>query len=140
MCGRARLSADVGEIKLVFGVPPERPAPNFAPSWNVAPTDPLPVVRYDAKDKQRSLDIMRWGRGDGLPLARTAGVESPDDQPGAHFLEGTSTGDRDTLKRGVNVPGGDRLGATERRRDKVGSAGSLFLIRKDNTRDNDDSR
>ncbi len=42
-------------------IPPERPTPNFAPSWNVAPTDPLPVVRYDAKDGQRSLDVMRWG-------------------------------------------------------------------------------
>ena len=39
----------------------ERPTPNFAASWNVAPTDPLPVVRYDAKDHQRSLDVMRWG-------------------------------------------------------------------------------
>jgi putative SOS response-associated peptidase YedK len=27
----------------------------------VAPTDPLPVVRYDEKDRQRSLDVMRWG-------------------------------------------------------------------------------
>jgi putative SOS response-associated peptidase YedK len=34
---------------------------NIAPSWNVAPTDPLPVVRYDAKDHQRSLEVMRWG-------------------------------------------------------------------------------
>jgi hypothetical protein len=45
MCGRARLSSDVSEIKLVFSIPPERPTPNIAPSWNVAPTDPLPVVR-----------------------------------------------------------------------------------------------
>ena len=30
-------------------------------SWNVAPTDPLPVVRYDTKAGERSLDIMRWG-------------------------------------------------------------------------------
>jgi putative SOS response-associated peptidase YedK len=61
MCGRARLSSDVSEIKLVFRIPPERPTPNFAASWNVAPTDPLPVVRYDAKDRQRSLELMRWG-------------------------------------------------------------------------------
>jgi len=61
MCGRARLSSDVSEIKIAFGIPPERPTPNIAPSWNVAPTDPLPVVRYDAKDRQRSLDVMRWG-------------------------------------------------------------------------------
>jgi putative SOS response-associated peptidase YedK len=27
----------------------------------VAPTDTLPVVRYDAKAAQRSLDMLRWG-------------------------------------------------------------------------------
>ena len=59
MCGRARLSSDVSEIKLVFSIPPERPAPNIAASWNVAPTDPLPIVRYDAKAGERSLDVMR---------------------------------------------------------------------------------
>ena len=61
MCGRARLSSDVSEIKLVFSIPPERPTPNFPPSWNVAPTDSLPVVRYDTKAGQRSLDLLRWG-------------------------------------------------------------------------------
>jgi hypothetical protein len=39
-----------------------RATPNFAASWNVEPSDPLPVVCYDAKDHQRSLDeVMRWG-------------------------------------------------------------------------------
>ncbi|MGC2077307.1 MAG: SOS response-associated peptidase, partial [Xanthobacteraceae bacterium] len=61
MCGRARLSSDVSEIKLVFSIPPERPTPNFPPSWNLAPSDTLPVVRYDAKAEQRSLDMLRWG-------------------------------------------------------------------------------
>jgi putative SOS response-associated peptidase YedK len=61
MCGRARLSSDVSEIKIAFAIPPLRPAPNFAASWNVAPTDPLPIVRYDAKEHQRSLEVMRWG-------------------------------------------------------------------------------
>jgi putative SOS response-associated peptidase YedK len=79
MCGRVRLSSDVSEIKLVFSIPPERPAPNFPPSWNVAPTDTLPVARYDTKAGQRSLDMLRWGlirywaglarRGTGGPRA-----------------------------------------------------------------------
>jgi hypothetical protein len=47
MCGRARLSYDVTKIKLVFSIPPDRPTPNIAPSWDVAPTDPP-----------------RWGVGD----------------------------------------------------------------------------
>jgi hypothetical protein len=58
-CGRVRLSSDVSEIGLVFGIPPERPLPNVPPSWNVAPTDSLPVVRY-SKAEQRSLDMLRW--------------------------------------------------------------------------------
>jgi putative SOS response-associated peptidase YedK len=40
---------------------PERPLPNVPPSWNVAPTDSLPVVRYNSKAEQRSLDMLRWG-------------------------------------------------------------------------------
>jgi putative SOS response-associated peptidase YedK len=61
MCGRVRLSSDVSEIKLVFSIPPHRPTPNIAPRRNVVPTDPLPVVRYDAKVGERSLDVTRWG-------------------------------------------------------------------------------
>jgi len=49
MCGRVRLPSDISEIKLVFSIPPHRPPPNIAPSWNVAPTDPVPIVRYHAK-------------------------------------------------------------------------------------------
>ena len=44
-------------------MPPERPTPHFAASWNVAPTDPLPIVRYDVKDHRRSRQVMRWGLG-----------------------------------------------------------------------------
>ena len=35
MCGRARLSSDVSEIKLVFGISPDRPAPNMR--WDLVP-------------------------------------------------------------------------------------------------------
>jgi putative SOS response-associated peptidase YedK len=61
MCGRVRLSSDVSEIKVVFSIPPLRPTPNFAPSWNAAPTDLLTVVRYDRRAGERSLDLLRWG-------------------------------------------------------------------------------
>lgn len=62
MCGRARLSDDFSEIKIVFGIPPEYPIPNtYRPSWNVAPTDSLPIVRYNEKTGARALDMMRWG-------------------------------------------------------------------------------
>ena len=53
--------SDVSEIKLVFSIPPHRPTPTIVPRWNVSRTDPLPVVRYDAKAGERSLDVMRWG-------------------------------------------------------------------------------
>jgi putative SOS response-associated peptidase YedK len=62
MCGRVRLSDDFSEIKIAFRIPPEFPTPNtYAPSWNVAPTDNLPIVRYNEKTESRSLDLMRWG-------------------------------------------------------------------------------
>jgi putative SOS response-associated peptidase YedK len=62
MCGRVRLSSDVSEIKLVFfSIPPNRPTPNFPPSWNAAQTDLLPAVRYDRRAGEPSLDLLRWG-------------------------------------------------------------------------------
>jgi hypothetical protein len=38
--GRVRLSSDFSETRIAFSIPPERPLPNFAPTWNGAPTDP----------------------------------------------------------------------------------------------------
>jgi putative SOS response-associated peptidase YedK len=61
MCGRVHLSSEVEKLIEVFSIPPSRPAPNVAASWNVAPTDPLPVVRYNGKTGERSLDVLRWG-------------------------------------------------------------------------------
>jgi putative SOS response-associated peptidase YedK len=58
MCGRARLSSDVSEIKLVFSIPPHRPTPNFAPSWNVTPTDPLPVDEQRQRHAERNAIVV----------------------------------------------------------------------------------
>jgi putative SOS response-associated peptidase YedK len=80
MCGRARLSSDVSEIKLVFSIPPDRPTPNFAPSWNVAPTDPLPVVRYDARRRDALGARAVLGQGHTVGFAninaKAEGIES----------------------------------------------------------------
>src|ERR1700730_11566399 len=63
MCGRAKLETDVSEIKIAFRIPSEYPTPNYAPSWNVAPTDNLPIVRYDPKAGSRTLDLNAMGSG-----------------------------------------------------------------------------
>jgi putative SOS response-associated peptidase YedK len=61
MCGRAKLEGDFSELKVKFSIPPDYPALNYAASWNVAPTDKLPIVRYNPKTESRTLDLMRWG-------------------------------------------------------------------------------
>jgi putative SOS response-associated peptidase YedK len=60
MCGSVRFSSNVSEIKLVFSIPPRRPTPNFPPCWT--PHRLIwPVVRYDRRACERSLDLLRWG-------------------------------------------------------------------------------
>jgi hypothetical protein len=64
-----RLSSDVSEIKLVFSIPPHRPTPNFAPSWNLAPTDPcayrlchpnvVPMETAEPSDRCDTPDCLR---------------------------------------------------------------------------------
>jgi hypothetical protein len=54
VCGRARLSSDVSEITIRFAIPPGRPMPNFAPSWNLA------LVHYwdtDIRHLGRSMNV-----------------------------------------------------------------------------------
>src|SRR3981189_1370348 len=41
--------------------PASSTGPNIAPNWTVAPPDPFPIIRYDAKAGERSLDVMPWG-------------------------------------------------------------------------------
>jgi len=61
MCGRARLSSDYSELKIRFSVPDEVPALNYPPRWNFAPTQTLPIVRFDDKAGHRTAEMMRWG-------------------------------------------------------------------------------
>ena len=73
MCGRYSLSTAAELVEEVFGVDvPEE----LAPRWNIAPSEPAPVVR-PAEDGGRRLDLLPWGLLPE-PSARGAGGSSRD--------------------------------------------------------------
>ena len=37
------------------------PNSNFPPRYNIAPTDPIPIIRVDPRDGERELVMARWG-------------------------------------------------------------------------------
>jgi putative SOS response-associated peptidase YedK len=59
MCGRyatTRSEADLSDLFDAVDV-----TEGLGPSWNVAPTDPVPLVRVSASREARVLDTARWG-------------------------------------------------------------------------------
>ena len=58
MCGRYASSRDARDLASAFGVE-EVPEEELAPSWNVAPTDPVYAVVE--RDDRRQLRVFRWG-------------------------------------------------------------------------------
>ena len=58
MCGRTTLTATPEELAEAFDLD-ELPA--LAPRYNIAPTQPMPVVRVDAARRRRKLTLVRWG-------------------------------------------------------------------------------
>jgi putative SOS response-associated peptidase YedK len=56
MCGRYVIISTPEAIRALFGY---REQPNFPPRYNVAPTQPIPVVRL--VEGKRSFALMRWG-------------------------------------------------------------------------------
>jgi putative SOS response-associated peptidase YedK len=61
MCGRARLPEDYSEIKIQLRFDDQFAAPNWRPSWNIAPTQPLLTAIRDADTGKRRPATMRWG-------------------------------------------------------------------------------
>lgn len=59
MCGRYAAFRSLDELRRMFGT--VNPAPNFAPTWNMAPTRLAPVVRLHPQTGERHLDLLRWG-------------------------------------------------------------------------------
>jgi putative SOS response-associated peptidase YedK len=58
MCGRYRLSAKERYIRDHFGLEDDVP---WAPRWNIAPTQQVPIVRQDNKQPKRTFSFARWG-------------------------------------------------------------------------------
>jgi putative SOS response-associated peptidase YedK len=58
MCGRYRLSRHKQLVEEYFDASGED---DLTQRYNIAPTQPVPVVRRHPKEPRRDLSLMRWG-------------------------------------------------------------------------------
>ena len=59
MCGRYKLSRRKQLVEEYFDCGSDEP--DWAPRYNIAPTQPIPVIRQHPKEPVRKLALMRWG-------------------------------------------------------------------------------
>jgi putative SOS response-associated peptidase YedK len=59
MCGRYRLSRRKQLVEEYFDTASDEP--EWAPRYNIAPTQPVPVIRQNPNEPRRELSLMRWG-------------------------------------------------------------------------------
>jgi putative SOS response-associated peptidase YedK len=59
VCGRYRLSRRKQIVDEHFGTISEEL--DWTPRYNIAPTQPVPVIRQNPKEPCRELSLMRWG-------------------------------------------------------------------------------
>ena len=59
MCGRYAAFLPAEAIVALFQT--RGPIPNWAPTWNMAPTRDAPVIRRHPASGERRLDLLRWG-------------------------------------------------------------------------------
>ena len=59
MCGRYRLSRRKQLVDEYFDSVSDES--DWAPRYNIAPTQPAPVIRQHPKEPVRQLSLMRWG-------------------------------------------------------------------------------
>jgi putative SOS response-associated peptidase YedK len=60
VCGRYRLSRRKQAVEEYFDVAVSD-EPDWAPRYNIAPTQPVAVIRQNPKEPIRELSLMRWG-------------------------------------------------------------------------------
>lgn len=62
MCGRYAQSADMRELMEQFEVTGSSPQQSLPANWNIAPTNPIYIVRADSRDfTKNSLATVSWG-------------------------------------------------------------------------------
>ena len=59
MCGRYRLSRRKQLVEEYFDVSSD--TDDWVPRFNIAPTQPVPVIRQHPEEARRNLSMMRWG-------------------------------------------------------------------------------
>ena len=59
MCGRYATTRSDADLSLLFDA--VSVTEGLGPSWNVAPTDPVPVIRVSKRHDARVVDTARWG-------------------------------------------------------------------------------
>ena len=59
MCGRYRLSRRKQLVEEYFDTVPDEP--EWTPRYNIAPTQPIPVIRQNPTQPRREMSLMRWG-------------------------------------------------------------------------------
>ena len=59
MCGRYKLSRRKQVVEEYFDCTSDEP--DWSPRYNIAPTQPIPVIRQNPKEPVRELSLMRWG-------------------------------------------------------------------------------
>src|SRR6202166_1379233 len=59
MCGRYRLSRRKQLVQEYFETVSDEP--DWAPRYNIAPTQPVPVIRQNPTEPIRKLPLLRWG-------------------------------------------------------------------------------
>jgi putative SOS response-associated peptidase YedK len=59
MCGHYRLSRRKQIVEEYFDTVPAEE--DWSPRYNIAPTQPIPVIRQYPKEPVRELSLVRWG-------------------------------------------------------------------------------
>jgi putative SOS response-associated peptidase YedK len=59
MCGRYKLSRRKQVVEEYFDSVSDEP--DWSPRYNIAPTQPIPVIRQNPREPIRELSLMRWG-------------------------------------------------------------------------------